>query len=274
MTLQLDPRQRAMLRDMGVPVWLPAPPAMPPVGDPVIPKRAESVWPGRAQVGVPGSSPANAPQPVSKPAPVMPQAVPADWPALAEAVAQCQACALCHGRKAPVLGSGAVRADWLVVGDAPDEDEEREGLAFAGQAGQLLDNMLKAVGAGRAGEGRGGAYVTNVVKCRPVGARNPQAEELASCEAHLRRQVALVQPKVILAMGRFAVQTLLQSSVPDLAAQPLGKLRGGSYRYQGVPVIVTYPPKALLRSLSDKAKAWADLCAALALVDGSAGTTG
>ncbi len=292
MSLHLDARQRAMLREMGVPVWLPegretapavaavqaasAGVASPPLAGPPSAANprlaaANAAWPdmprraGGAASPPPADSGTYAPVPASLPAPgALPAEIAAaNWPALGQAVAACQACGLCAGRRNTVLGSGAVRADWLVVGDPPDEDEERAGIAFAGQAGQLLDNMLKAVGASRGGEGRGGAYVTNIVKCRPMGARNPEPADLASCELYLRRQVALVQPRVILAMGRLAIQALLQSSVPDLATQPLGRLRGATYAYQGVPVVVTYHPKSLLRNLPDKAKAWADLCRAL-----------
>jgi DNA polymerase len=276
MALELDQRQRAMLREMGVPVWLPmaAPVAVAPVPAQetaaAAAAAAAAVWPAMAhrKTGAGTPAPDVAVQVAAKPElPV--DIAQAGWPALSQAVAACQACSLCAGRKNTVLGSGAVRADWLVVGDPPDEEEEREGLAFAGQSGQLLDNMLKAVGASRGGQGPDGAYLTNIVKCRPVGARNPEAADLASCEAYLRRQVALVQPKVILAMGRFAIQALLQSSMPDLAKQPLGKLRGATYAFEGVPVIVTYHPKSLLRSLPDKAKAWADLCRAMDLLAGA-----
>jgi DNA polymerase len=140
------------------------------------------------------------------------------------------------------------------------------GAPFAEAAGQLLDNMLKAVGVSRqaGGEPVTSAYVTNAVKCRPAKVRNPEPAELALCERYLRREVALVQPKVILAMGRFAAQTLLQASHPELAGVPLGKLRGRVYRYHGVAVVVTYHPSYLLRTQQDKARAWADLCLALA----------
>jgi DNA polymerase len=150
----------------------------------------------------------------------------------------------------------------MVVGDPPDEDEDRLGQAFVESAGLLMDNMLKAVGALRGGSGAAGAYLSNVVKCRPPHGQVPQAADLSQCGAFLQREVALVQPKVILAMGRYAVQMLL-ADYPDQATQPLGKLRGTVYRYQGVPVIVTYHPKVLLRASADKAKAWADLCLAL-----------
>ena len=194
-----------------------------------------------------------------------------DWPALAEMASACQACGLCAGRKQSTLQapSTAAQADWLVVGDPPDEDEDRAGQPFVEATGILLDNMLKAVGASRSGTGAAGAHLSNVVKCRPPLGRIPQSAELAQCAMYLQREIALVQPKVILAMGRFAMQLLL-SEQPELATLPLGKLRGTVYRYQGVPVVVTYHPKVLLRASADKAKAWADLCLGLDVVQSQA----
>lgn len=180
-----------------------------------------------------------------------------DWAALEQAVAGCRACALCGSRKNTVFGVGSQRADWLVVGEAPGENEDLAGEPFVGQAGKLLDSMLKAIGLSRQGDGAQGAYIANVLKCRPPANRNPLPEEVAQCEPYLRRQVELLQPKIILALGRFAVQSLLQSN------EPIGKLRGRVHEYHGVPVIVSYHPAYLLRSLPEKAKAWADLCMAM-----------
>jgi DNA polymerase len=143
-----------------------------------------------------------------------------------------------------------------VVGEAPGENEDLQGEPFVGQAGKLLDNMLKALGLDRQRK----VYIANVLKCRPPGNRNPQPQEVAQCEPFLRRQVQLLQPKIILAMGRFAVQSLLGTD------EPIGKLRGRRHEYMGVPVVVTYHPAYLLRSLPDKAKAWADLCLAQELM--------
>ena len=154
----------------------------------------------------------------------------------------------------------------MMVGEAPGENEDLQGEPFVGAAGQLLDNMLKAIGLNRQAEGPAAVYIANVIKCRPPGNRNPDPQEVAMCLPYLQRQVELLQPQIILAMGRFAVQALLQSSVPDVHATPLGRLRGKTYDYLGVPVVVTYHPAYLLRSLSDKSKAWADLCLALATV--------
>jgi DNA polymerase len=197
-----------------------------------------------------------------------------DWPTLSSTLHQCQACKLCTGRRAPVFEAvnatldAAWHADWLVVGDPPDEHDEREGRPMADQAGQLLDNMLKAVGVARQGVAERSppaqtAFVTQVVKCRTNPARNPTAQELATCAHYLRREVALVQPKVILAMGRFAAQTLLHGSLPEGSKTPFGKLRGTVYSFQGIPVVVTYHPSYLLRTPLDKARAWADLCLAM-----------
>jgi DNA polymerase len=196
-----------------------------------------------------------------------------NWAELQTAVAQCEACSLCKTRKNTVFGVGPApvaegqppHADWLIVGEAPGENEDIQGEPFVGQAGRLLDNMLKALGVSRNGvdgKPQHAACVVNVLKCRPRGNRNPSPEEVALCAPFLRRQVELLQPKVILAMGRFAVQALLAESVPDVQSAPLGRLRGTPYRYHGVPVVVTYHPAYLLRNLPDKAKAWADLCLA------------
>jgi DNA polymerase len=185
-----------------------------------------------------------------------------DWPALQQAVANCTACDLCKSRKNTVFGMGDGGANWLVVGEAPGENEDLQGLPFVGAAGQLLDNMLKAIGLDRHASGAKGVYIANVLKCRPPANRNPLPQEIAQCAPYLQRQVALMQPKIILALGRFAAQALLQSSVPDLASQPLGKLRGQVFQFEKVPVIVSYHPAYLLRTPQDKAKAWADLCLA------------
>jgi DNA polymerase len=271
MSLDLDERQRAMLQEIGVRVWLPPRRDTPqPATKFAIEKIAVQPIPARPEVEfLPESS------------------VPARWPAealdgsaLVQAVAACQACQLCSGRRAPVFGRpGPLQpADWLVLGEPPDEDEERAGSAFAGSAGQLLDNMLRALQLTRStGEGvaapAGRAYLSNVVKCRPAVVRIPQPQELLACEPFLQREIALVRPKVILAMGRFAAQALLQGSQPEAATLPLGKLRGQTYQYQGVPVIVTYHPGYLLRSQAEKARAWLDLCRARAVVLGTAGAS-
>ncbi len=292
MSLDLDTRQRAILQEMGVRVWWPeavadapalmdveaapaavrmTPKAVPASSVAEIEDRARAALATESAVQRAPRMPVPPKVAAASTAPgTLPDGIAAmDWPTLADTVANCQACLLCTGRRQPVFGASEAapgQADWLVVGEPPDENEERQGAAFADQAGQLLDNMLKAVGVSRRDTQRGGAsaaYVTNVVKCRPAVVRNPSAQELALCGSYLRREVALVQPKVILAMGRFAAQALLQDSLPDVAGIPLGKLRGQIHRYQGIPVVVTYHPSYLLRTQPDKARAWADLCLAL-----------
>ena len=181
-----------------------------------------------------------------------------DWDTLQTTVAQCRACGLCSSRKNTVFGVGDRSAQWMVIGEAPGENEDLQGEPFVGQAGKLLDNMLAAIGLNRSAPGgQAGVYIANALKCRPPGNRNPEPVELQTCAPYLVRQVALVQPRIILAMGRFAVQSLLQTS------EPIGKLRGRVHQYQGVPVVVTYHPAYLLRNPADKAKAWADLVLAL-----------
>jgi len=184
-----------------------------------------------------------------------------DWQSLQHTVSACTACKLHQGRKQTVFGIGNPRAHWMIVGEAPGEQEDLAGQPFVGKSGQLLDNMLRAIGLTRqeAPPARQ-VYIANTVKCRPPGNRNPQPEELAKCEPFLIRQVELVQPRIILAMGRFAVQSLLRSN------EPIGRLRGRVHDYHGVPLIVTYHPAYLLRSLEEKARAWDDLCLAVETV--------
>ncbi len=185
-----------------------------------------------------------------------------DWPALREAVAGCTACGLCEGRRNTVFGVGHPHAHWMVVGEAPGEQEDIQGEPFVGKSGQLLDNMLSAIGLSRHAAAEGAddpalqVFIANTLKCRPPGNRNPQSQELAQCEPFLIRQIELVEPKIILAMGRFAVQSLLRSD------EPIGRLRGRVHHYHGVPLIVTYHPAYLLRNPEDKARAWDDLCLA------------
>ena len=172
-----------------------------------------------------------------------------DWTALKAAVKGCTACGLRAGCTQTVYGVGDEQARWLLVGEAPGAEEDRLGEPFVGQAGKLLDNMLAAIGLARGKD----VYIANVLKCRPPGNRNPEPEEVATCSPYLVRQVELIRPKLILAMGRFAVQTLLNTDAT------IGSLRGTVHQYRGVPLIVTYHPAYLLRNLPDKSKAWADL---------------
>jgi uracil-DNA glycosylase len=173
-----------------------------------------------------------------------------DWPALKASVANCQACALCKTRTNTVFGVGDERAEWMLVGEAPGAEEDARGEPFVGQAGRLLDNMLAAIGL-RRGEN---VYIANVLKCRPPGNRNPEPLEIDQCSPHLIRQIELIGPRLIIALGRFAAQTLLNTDAS------IASLRGKVFRYQGVPLLVSYHPAYLLRNLPDKAKAWEDLC--------------
>ena len=183
-----------------------------------------------------------------------------DWPGLEARVAGCEACGLCKTRKQTVFGVGYRQADWMLVGEAPGADEDAQGKPFVGQAGKLLDQMLASIGMSRDGSDARAVFIANVLKCRPPGNRNPEPNEVASCEPFLQRQIELVQPRLILVMGRFAAQALLNSDA-SIAA-----LRGREHRYRcgerTIPVVVTYHPAYLLRTLADKAKSWADLCLA------------
>jgi DNA polymerase len=256
---ELDDRQRAMLAEMGVRVWMPQTVR-------ALPAKAAKL----AQVEVSDTPPADAEAPESFPVasarqmlsvPIvdisqLPAGIASmDWAQLQAAVASCTGCGLSQSRQQAILGEGLASADWMIVGDAPGEEEDKAAQSFAGPAGQLLDNMLKALSLTREQ-----VYLTHALKCRtPIG-RNASQVEVSHCATYLARQVELVQPKVILAMGRTAALALLQS------AEPLGKLRSQVQSFKGVPVVVTYPPAYLLRNQADKAKAWADLCRAASLV--------
>ena len=258
-TLQLDKRQRAMLAEMGVRVWTPIEQAATKVTAPV------TVKPTVVEVNTQTASNL-------------------DWPNLREAVANCQECGLCTSRRNTVFGTGSYASnsdannkiqpvDWLIVGEAPGENEDAEGEPFVGQAGRLLDNMLRAMQLSRTGELSNitkpaqSIFITNVLKCRPPGNRNPAPEEVAQCMPYLERQIALLQPKIILAMGRFAAQALLRDSIDKIDTIPLGKLRGQVHRLGNTPVVVTYHPAYVLRNLPEKAKLWADACLAIATLN-------
>lgn len=256
-----DERQVAMLNEMGLRVWSAAPAedvvvedelAQAPVAEAL---HEPAPAPRSAPARVPAAAPLAAPVTPRGPRPLGVETL--DWPALREAVAGCTACKLCGGRKQTVFGTGNESAHWMIVGEAPGEQEDQQGLPFVGKSGQLLDNMLRAVGLTRGeAEPARQVYIANTVKCRPPSNRNPEPEELAQCEPFLIRQIELVKPRVILAMGRFAVQSLLRSN------EPIGRLRGRVHRYQGVPLIVTYHPAYLLRNPEDKSRSWDDLCLA------------
>jgi len=199
----------------------------------------------------------------SKPAvsnPPIPEIAPAGWIPLKAAVSGCVKCGLHKTRTQTVFGVGDENADWMLIGEAPGAEEDRLGDPFVGQAGKLLDNMLAAIGLSR----RANVYIANVLKCRPPGNRNPTPEEVAQCSPHLLQQIELIKPKLIVAMGRFAAQTLLETGAS------ISSLRGRVHRYAGVPLIVTYHPAYLLRTLEDKAKTWEDLLFAKKLMSGAA----
>ncbi len=216
-----------------------------------------------------------APTPLVKPV-VRADVAQADWDQLQQAVRTCTACGLCQTRKQTVFGVGATphpetRVDIMIVGEAPGEHEDAQGEPFVGAAGQLLDQMLTALGLSRQPDGgpAGLVFIANVLKCRPPGNRNPHADEVAQCLPFLQRQIELVRPKLLLAMGRFGAQALLAPSMPHIEGTPLGKLRGQPHQYQGIPLVVTYHPAYLLRSPSEKGKVWADLCLAQSLIQGA-----
>jgi DNA polymerase len=175
--------------------------------------------------------------------------LPLHWPQLKEAVRDCTACRLRAGCTQTVFGVGDEGADWLFVGEGPGADEDAQGEPFVGQAGKLLDNMLLAIKLKR-GEN---VYIANIVKCRPPNNRNPAADEIAQCLPYLHRQIELIQPKLIVALGKTAATSLLGHDAT------LASLRGTLHEYHGIPLIVTYHPAYLLRSPSEKAKAWQDL---------------
>lgn len=303
MSLDLNARQRAMLQEMGVRVWAPlaAPESQAVLAESAIPQSAYEPRPAAVPV-IPTAAMAPA-EPFAEASPHSAASAAAEddpteqrpspsrvtelvsgiasmnWPELTQAVRHCQACAMCLGRRAPVLAAPGKPGpcDWLLVADPPDEAQERAGQPFVDEAGELLDNMLRAVAVQRwnhdagAGKDQGAAsraYLTHVLKCRPALTRAPDAAELSTCAHFLRREIALTQPRVILAMGRFAMQLLLSETPPEQARLPLGKLRGQVWRFADVPVVVSYPPAYLLRNGQDKARAWADLCLARAVATG------
>ncbi|MFD4839467.1 uracil-DNA glycosylase [Achromobacter sp. NPDC058515] len=293
---RINPLQRIWLREIGMErLWLrPAPAApRPAVAPPAeVSRQAAPVPPPAAMTEAPAPMPPAAPQaaagPAAEPAPARPgvpasilnRSGPPPRPApkaeakaaepppipvaeavknsnleqLAEQVVACTACGLCQGRRHAVFGQGASPTRWLVVGEAPGEQEDRQGQPFVGRSGQLLDAMLSAVGMSRERD----VFITNVIKCRPPGNRNPKPEEIAACSPYLMRQIALLKPERILVLGRFAAQTLLGTDAT------IGSLRGRIHQLKTdegaeIPVVVSYHPAYLLRSPSEKARAWQDL---------------
>ncbi len=174
------------------------------------------------------------------------------WDELNADIAQCEACKLCQTRIKTVPGVGNRSPDWMVIGEGPGENEDRQGVPFVGRAGQLLDNMLAAAGKSR----KESVFITNVVKCRPPGNRDPESDEIFACAPYLERQVALAQPKLLLALGKFAGQKLLATDAT------VGAMRATPGKRGDIPVVVTYHPSYLLRAPLEKAKAWDDLLTA------------
>lgn len=258
----LSDRRRQLLAAMGIQAWElrnPPPPAAPVAMEPPpsATSAAAAMTPTAVQWDVEPALDAGAP-----PAPVVDDRAARiagmDWDQLEAEVGGCTACALHAGRTRTVFGVGDHRARWLIVGEAPGADEDRLGEPFVGRAGKLLDEMLKALGLER-----GEVYIANILKCRPPENRDPRPEEAACCWPFLERQIELLQPKIILAVGRIAAQTLLQT---DAA---VGKLRGRVFRLagKGVPVVVSYHPAYLLRSPREKRKSWEDLQLACRTLD-------
>lgn len=194
------------------------------------------------------------------PEPAVPAAevpAPQGWEDLRAAVAACTRCRLHEGRTQTVFGVGNPGADWMIIGEAPGAEEDRRGEPFVGRAGKLLDEMLRAVG-----QGRDRAFIANILKCRPPNNRDPKPEESAACRGYLDRQIELVKPKIILAVGRIAAQLLLETDAP------VGRLRGSLHHLGEVPLVVTYHPAYLLRSPTQKRKSWDDLCLARRIIEG------
>jgi DNA polymerase len=216
---------------------------------------AESAPPIAAARPAPPSRPQPAPAQAARRAPAAPPAPPPagveemDWEALRDAVRECRRCALCEQRKQAVFGVGNASAPWLFVGEGPGADEDEKGEPFVGQAGKLLDSMLAALRLARGRE----VYIANVVKCRPPGNRVPLPEEAAACAPFLDRQIALIRPKIIVALGKTAAIRLTGNE------GSLAGLRGRVHDYRGIPLVISYHPAYLLRNLPDKAKAWEDL---------------
>ncbi len=184
-----------------------------------------------------------------------------DWETLERTVLGCTRCALHQTRTQAVFGVGNRQAEWMVIGEAPGADEDRQGEPFVGRAGQLLNSMLKAIGLAREQ-----VYIANILKSRPPGNRDPLPEEVAACEPYLKRQIELIKPKIILALGRIAAQNLLKTDTK------IGALRGKRHVYPGteIPLVVTYHPAYLLRSPLEKRKAWDDLQLARRVAEGTA----
>ena len=292
MSLHLDERQRAMLAEMHIRVWSPrsesaAAPSATAIEQPqAVEATRPSTPPAKARADVAGQADGTTLQAQRD------RVADLGWGALKVAVGECQACVLGSTRSQVVWGQGTpepdqsagdgamapagvgvAQADWLVVVAAPTAEDQAQGLPMVGDPGRLLDNILRAVGLQRGGLGPLGhsVFITSALKCAPPQERNPQAAELDMCEPHLARQIALLRPKVIVAMGLVAAQSVLKQDATQIANLPLGRLRAQVWQHQGIPVVVTYPSAYLMRTPADKAKAWADWCMARTLALGHAG---
>ena len=235
----MNATRNAYLDALGIDRWVPR---IAPVGMPVVADAAPAMLaPATVTVPAPRSD-------ARMPPADLPPAL--DWPSLRDCVAACTACDLCKSRTQTVFGVGNTRADWLVIGEAPGAEEDRQGEPFVGRAGQLLNAMLMAIGLPRET-----VFIANILKCRPPGNRDPRPEEVSRCLPFLARQIALLEPKMILVVGRIAAQTLLATDAP------LARLRGKLHTFgeADTPMVVTYHPAYLLRTPADKRKAWEDL---------------
>jgi DNA polymerase len=232
----------------GTPVTDPAEPLPPPA----------TVEPASPPALPPAVQPARSPRPDASGSDVADM----DWDGLRQAVLSCTRCPLHETRGQAVFGVGDVAADWLIIGEAPGAEEDRLGEPFVGQAGRLLDAMLEAIGLRRGDN----VYIANVLKSRPPGNRDPKPDEVAACIPFLERQIDLIRPRIILALGRFAAQSLL------LTEASISRLRGKVHEYRGVTMVVTYHPAYLLRNPADKAKVWDDLCFAKTTLKGKTDT--
>ena len=170
------------------------------------------------------------------------------WKVLQQEVSNCHACTLSETRTQTVFGVGNRQASWMLIGEAPGQNEDLQGEPFVGRAGQLLNEMLRAIGLQR-----DEVFIANILKCRPPNNRDPQTHEVTACESFLQRQIALLKPRIILAVGRVAAQNLLRTQ------QPLSRLRGKSHVFNDTPLVVVHHPAYLLRSPTEKARAWEDL---------------
>jgi len=231
---------------------------------PVIPPQASAVQGQRQPMPVAVRALSDAFKPPPETLPVIHDLAPIagmDWDALDESIRNCTRCDLCKQRKQAVPGTGDRNADWLFVGEGPGAEEDARGEPFVGPAGKLLDAMLASIGLRREEK----VYIANAVKCRPPGNRTPDPDEIQACLPYLQRQIELLQPKMIMALGRPAAQSLLAREVK------IGPARGKRFEYKGIPVVVSYHPAYLLRTPADKSKAWEDLCLAVDLVAAEAG---